>query len=98
MSGYNVGDRVRCTGTIKDSNDTAIDPAVVKGWYRTPAEVVTTLTYGTDVALVKDSTGAYHFDLDVDVPGRYFYGFYSTGNGKASSADGVIIVGQSKRS
>lgn len=94
----NIGDRVRCTGTVSQADGTPINPAVVKGWYKNPATgTVTTLQYGLDSALVRDNTGVYHFDLDVDVVGRWFFGFYSTGTGKASSEDGVILAKESKR-
>jgi len=94
----NVGDQVRCTGTLAQTNGNAIDATTVKAWYKTPAGTVTTLTYPTDGALVKDGIGAYHFDLDLDSAGRYYYGFFSLGTGKAASADGEILVAESKRS
>lgn len=95
---YNTGDRVRCTGTLKQTDGTLADPTVVNAWYRTPANALTTLTYGTDDALAKDTTGVYFFDLDVDTPGRWVYGFYSTGTGKAASPDMPLVVLPSKRS
>src|SRR5689334_12331883 len=100
MNGFscNIGDRVRCTGTVSQQDGTPTTPSVVKGWYKNPATgTVTTLQYGVDTALVQDSTGVYHFDLDVDVVGRWFFGFYSTGTGKAASDDGVIFAQESKR-
>lgn len=98
MAAYNIGDKPRCTGTVEQTDDTPINPSVVKAWYRNPAGTVTTLTYGTDAALIRLSTGVYYFDLDVDTAGRWYYGFYSTGTGKASGDDGVITVKPSKRS
>lgn len=98
MAAYNIGDRPRCTGTIEQTDGTNIDPSVVKAWYKSPAGVMTTLTYGTDAALMRSATGVYYFDLDVDTAGRWYYGFYSTGTGKAASDDTVITVEASKRS
>lgn len=95
---YNLGDRVRCTGTIEQTDGTNIDPTTVKAWYRNPAGTVTTLTYGVDVALVKSAVGVYYFDLDADTAGNWYYGFYSTGTGKAASADTLLEVANSKRS
>lgn len=98
MATYHVGDKVRCTGTVAQTNSTNIDPATVKAWYRNPSTgTVTTLIYGTDVALVRSETGIYYFDLDVDVSGDWYFGFYSTGTGKAASPDKVLRVAGSKR-
>lgn len=96
---YHIGDKVRCTGTIAQTNGTNIDPTTVRAWYRMPgsAGIVTTLIYGTDAALVKSATGIYYMDVDVDTQGTYYYGFYSTGTGKAASSDGVLRVVGSKR-
>ena len=98
MAAYNIGDKIRCTGTVEQTDGTAVNPSTVKAWYKNPAGTVITLTYGTDSALVRLSTGVYYFDLDVDTAGRWFFGFYSTGTGKASSPDTVITVLSSKRS
>jgi hypothetical protein len=52
---------------------------------------VTTLTYGTDAALVKDSTGNYHVDLDVTMGGKWWIKFYSTGSVKAAVEDFFLV-------
>jgi hypothetical protein len=98
MATYHLGDRVRCTGTIEQTDGTNIDPTVAKAWHKTPAGTVTTLTYSVDAALIKSAVGIYYFDLDVDTAGQWFYGFYSTGTGKAASADTLISVLASHRS
>lgn len=93
---YHLGDRVRCTGTLETTAGVDTDPTVAKAWYRNPAGTVTTLTYG-DAVLLKSATGIYYFDLDVDTAGRWLYGFYSTGTGKAASADTEMTVLASRR-
>ena len=98
MASYHLGDRVRCTGTIEQTDGTNIDPTVAKAWYKNPAGTVTTLTYPTDAALIKSAVGVYYFDLDVDTAGQWFYGFYTTGTGKAASADTLLSVLASQRS
>ncbi len=94
---YNIGDRVRVTGTLNQTDGDAVDATVVKAWYRSPAKTVTTLTYGTDGALIRSATGVYYFDLDVDTAGDWYAGFYSTGTGKAASPDHRLPVLASKR-
>lgn len=81
---YQVGDDVRCTGTFEDSDDVAIDPTAVFFLYKDPSGNVTTLEYLVDAAVVKDSTGVYHVDVDADESGDWWYRFHSTGTGKAA--------------
>lgn len=93
---YNRGDRVRCTGTLKNLDGDEIDPTTAFAWYLNPAREKTTLTYGGGV-LLKSATGIYYFDLDVDTHGTWVYGFYSTDTGKAASPDTKMIVRNSSR-
>lgn len=86
MAQYDVGDLLRVTGTFDDglAPPTNLDPTTVRFQYTTPDRVETTLTYGIDVAVVKDSTGTYHVDLDLNQAGPWHYRFFSTGTGQAS--------------
>ena len=56
-----------------------VDPATVRCLYRKPDGTNTTLTYGTDNALVKDSTGKYHVDLNGNAEGQWWFRWESTG-------------------
>jgi hypothetical protein len=87
---YDIGDLVRCTGTFASSG-TNVNPDAIMFKVKTPAGVVTTLTYGTDAALVRDSTGVYHVDVSVAEAGEYEYRFWSTGTGQAAS-EGQFVV------
>lgn len=82
-SSYDIGDLVRVSGAFTTAAGVAQDPSVVKCSVRTPAAVVTTYTYGTDAALVKDSTGNYHVDVSAAAIGWYYYRWFSTGTGQA---------------
>lgn len=94
----NVGDKIAMTGTITEvASGDAVDPTAVKAWTRSPAGTVTTYTYGTDAALTKTATGHYKLVFDVDTSGQWYAGFYSNGNGKASSRDLSIYVNESAR-
>lgn len=87
---YDIGDLVRCTGTFAAAG-TNVNPDAIMFKVKTPAGVVTTYTYGTDAALVRDSTGVYHVDVSVAEAGEYVYRFWSTGTGQAAS-EGQFVV------
>ena len=91
MNTYQKGDLVRVSGTFTNSAGTAIDPSVVKFSYKNPAGTTTTLTYGTDVALVKDSTGNYHVDVDASLTGPWYCRFFSTGTGQAADESKFLV-------
>jgi hypothetical protein len=88
---YDKGDVVICDVTFTNESGVVGDPAVVLFSVMDPEGTLTTYTYGTDAALVKDSTGVYHLDLNADIEGMYRYRFYSTGSGKAAS-EGQFLV------
>lgn len=84
MNSYDVGDVVRCTGAFANSVGTAMDPTAVLCKVRKPDGTVTTLTYGTDAALVKAAIGSYYTDVVATDAGIWYYRFYSTGTGQAA--------------
>lgn len=81
---YDVGDLVRVSVTFTDAAGTALDPTTVSLSYRKLGGTVTTLVYGTDVAVVKVSTGVYRCDISAASSGRWFYRWHSTGAGQGS--------------
>lgn len=89
---YHQGDVVTISAVWTNAAAEATDPAAVFAKYRDPSGNVETLTYGVDAALVRDSTGNYHVDVDADEAGWWGYRFYSTGTGQASSPDGEFYV------
>lgn len=84
MNKYTSGDLVRCLAAFATTAGVAIDPTAVKFAYRNPAGITTVLTYPTDAALVKDSVGNYHVDVNINAAGVWRYRFYSTGTGQAA--------------
>jgi hypothetical protein len=95
MTIYDVGDLVRCSATFTDQDDTAVDPTGIAFKVKTPAGVTTTYTYGTDAALVRDSTGNYHVDVSMTAAGLWPYRWASTGTGQAA-AEGQLLVEASR--
>jgi hypothetical protein len=71
------------------------DPSTVRAMYKDPNNVVTTLTYGTDAALVKDSIGTYHVDIPVTTAGNWWYRFEGTGACVAAN-EGEFVVSLSQ--
>lgn len=88
---YDVGDRVRCTGTWTDSDDAATDPANVFATVQDPSGNQNDYTYGVDAELVKSATGIYYFDKTVDEAGLWRYRFYSTGSGIAAQENAFTV-------
>ena len=84
VNSYDVGALVRCSAAFTNIAGAAIDPAAVKFKYRTPAGSITTLIYGTDAALVKDSVGNYHVDVSPTTHGDWLYRFEATGTGQSA--------------
>ena len=83
---YPKGTLVRVSGTFQDDEGTAYDPggSVLAG-YLSPAGSLTTLTYGEDAELVRDSEGTYHVDIDGSEGGDWYYSIYATGSGQAAN-------------
>lgn len=87
--GYTKGQLIRCAvkfqtyilGVLTD-----VDPTNVYFKYKRPGASTITYTYNVDAALVKDSTGNYHVDVDTSLAhGKYYCKFYSTGTYQAAA-------------
>src|SRR4030095_7520864 len=85
---FDYGTLVRIPFVFLDSSGSVVDPSVVKFEYHAKAVgLTTTLTYGTDATLFKDSAGRYHADIDTNQSsGVYFYRPFATGTGQAARA------------
>lgn len=82
---YDLDSLIRVTATWSDTAGSAIDPTTVTLYIKSPASTLTTLVYGVDTDLVKDTTGVYHADINVTESGKYYYRFKGTGAAQASS-------------
>ncbi len=84
---FEIGDGVRLTCTFRNSAGTKADPTGVtfkKKVHSTGS--ATTLVYGTDVEVVKDSTGVYHVDVAFAEAGTHFFKWYGTGAVQAAKS------------
>lgn len=81
---YDIGDVPHVRVEFKNESGTLIDPTAVYLKYRDPAGMTTTLTYGVDAALVRESLGIYYAAIPITASGDWHYRWYSTGSGQAS--------------
>jgi len=88
---YDVGDQIRCTGTVTNTAGSVVDPSALTFRYKRPSGSVTIYTYGTDAELVRDSTGVYYVDITTTEKGTWSYRFAST-SGAVAAGEGEFIV------
>ena len=90
---YKLGQKVRCTVTFT-VDGVLTNPTTVTAKIKDPSGNVTTYVYGTDAALVRDSTGVYHVDVVTDKKRQWHFRFEGTGTCTAveESAFGVRTV------
>lgn len=69
---YDIGDRVKITGTFTTGGVNA-DPATVRAHYKDPSGTVTTYTYPDDAELVREAEGVYSFHIPVVREGMHYY-------------------------
>ena len=91
------GDVRRLSTTITNILDVVGDPTTLVFAMNTPDGTVTTYTWQTDVALVKESAGVFHVDWPVTQVGTHRYSFVSTGVNAAYSEDSFIAVARRVR-
>lgn len=83
---FDLGDKGRARVTFKDpdNNDALVDPDTVKVTVTDPSGTSTTYVYGTDSEVVKESTGTYRIDIDLNAKGDWIVRWHSEGNGQAA--------------
>ena len=79
-----LGDRVRIEGVFRNIDKVKVDPGVVKFQIKDPTGVVREWVFGSNIEVVQDGLGTYHFDQDADIAGWWHYRIFSTGSGKAA--------------
>lgn len=85
VNSYDIGDLVRVSVAFTNSGGTAVDPSSVVLKYVAPGGTAITRTYGEVGEVQKDSTGAYHYDIDTTDGrrGEWWYKWYGTGTAQA---------------
>lgn len=80
---YDTGDLVRLSVAFTVSA-AATDPTIVRVKYINPSGTQMTKIYGTDVEVVKDSTGNFHIDISPTIAGVWRYRWEGTGTAQAA--------------
>lgn len=75
-----------------EGTETYVDPDVVKLTVRDPDGAETVYQYGVGGVVSKVDTGRYQAVIPVDAAGDWTYCWWSTGAGKAATADGLVKV------
>lgn len=89
MLHFDIGNTLTCSVTFTDDG-VLEDPASVTFAFKKPDDTTTTLAYGTDIEVVKDSVGKYHVDLE---PGAAEGGNWRwRWEGPESAAEGEFYV------
>ena len=90
---FDRGQTVQVQAVFLTSTGSAANPSVVKFTYRAAAlGISTTLTYGTDAALERASTGNYFVNLDTsESAGVWDWNFYATGTGASADSDQFYV-------
>ena len=98
MSSYVVGNVIRVTATFSDPvTNLPLDPTVVKLTFGTKT-APTTWTYLATGAIIRDSLGTFHADLDttggiaLGKPTVWLYEWTSTGTGQAANSGQFTIM------
>lgn len=88
---FDLGQLVRATNTFTDSSGNVTDPTSVFVNYKSPSGVLTALEFGPDPAVVKDSTGVYHVDINANEDDRWFVYWFSTGTSQAAAEEAFFV-------
>ena len=75
---YDVGDKVRITGTFKNTAGTDTDPSTIVGKYKDPRGSETT------ASTTNSATGIYFFATSISAEGTWFFRFTGTGTIEAA--------------
>lgn len=91
MTTYDLGDLVRLAATFRSADGALQDPTTVAFKHQSPSGAVTTLVYGTDDAVKRDSIGSFHVDVSADTEGEWKIRCESTGTGQAAAESRFFV-------
>jgi hypothetical protein len=75
---YKKGQKVRCSVDFR-VDEVLTDPSIVNFKFKKPSGGLTMWVYGTDIAVVRESTGLYYADVITDEKGEWSFRFEGTG-------------------
>jgi hypothetical protein len=88
-----AGETVKFSTVISDMNSAVADPVGgVTFMIHSPSGTVSTYIYGTDVEIIKASTGKYSINLDVAEVGTYTYRWKTMTPAVSIKEDTILVV------
>ena len=88
---YDVGDVVRSSVNFQTTSGADVDPGTVTFKEMPPDGVVSAFVNGTATEVVKDSTGNYHVDVQLTLPGQHRFRWDGTVSDEAAAQDVVLV-------
>lgn len=88
---FDKGDLLEVAVTFKNKAGTNTDPTTVRFKHKSPSGTVTIKTHPTDPEVVKDGTGLYHFDLDLNAIGVWSWRWEGTGTVQSVTEGDVVV-------
>lgn len=89
------GVAVYVSTTFTNTAGVLVDPTGVVFKWKIKNGSATTLTYGVDAALVKDTTGVYHVTFTPSTAGIYYIQWTTTGTDLVSAWEGTVVITES---
>jgi hypothetical protein len=91
MNSYYPGNSIRLSANYKVANADA-DPGTVTLKVKGPLGTAETFVYLTDVALIKDSVGDFHYDYTATTAGIYHYRWEGTAPAKGAEENSFTVL------
>jgi len=88
---YQKSDLVRIDGSFTDLAGTLADPTTVTLKVTPPSGVTVAYTWAA-AQVIRDSVGAFHYDLSVTEAGQWFYRWEATGAASQAADNGEFMV------
>lgn len=89
---YVLGAQIYLSATFTNAAGSLVDPTGVLLKYKVSNGSTTTLTYGVDAALVKDSTGMYHAYFTPGSAGTYYFRWETSGTAMVGAYEGTFVI------
>lgn len=89
---YILGSQIYSSVTFTNAAGTLVDPTGVLFKYKLSNGSTTTLTYGVDAALVKDSTGVYHVYWTPGAAGIYYMRWETSGTAMVGAHESTVVI------
>lgn len=94
MDNFIQGNLVRIKCTFQDLLGVDTDPTTVTAKVEDPAKTVNTYVYLTDPEVVRETTGVYYIDVNLNQGGIWHYRFEGEGDLKAASQDSLKCIAE----